>query len=185
MKTLIGKQTLWRSAVGAALAALVAGSALFGGAQPALAADPGDPPAREEGGALRLELAYRRLVVAADVQAVYLDHAPDVAERMQHRVDELAEQGEDVRELEAALDAFGGALAESQRHYEAARAILEAHAGFDAEGRVTDREQAAKTVRDAGRALRDARRSLKEGTIELGRAARDWRREHRPQPNEA
>lgn len=182
MKRLMGKKALWRMVV-----ALVLGSVLFVGATPILAAGGGAPPPQDgvdERIAPRLELAYQRLLLAADVHAVHLDHTADLAERVQEWIDFLAGEGEDVSDLQAALDAFKAAAAESEGYYQEAQTILEAHAGFDDEGRVIDREQAVETLRKAGQALRDARRTLKDGTIQLRRAFGEWRREHRPQPTE-
>lgn len=188
MKDSSGKKTFWRVAGNLALAAMVLSSALFVGVAPTLAAGDGAPPPQEgagERGAPRLEFAYLRLQHAAEDQALHLDHAREVADFVQEWIDTLSEQGEDVSELQAALDTFEAALAESEGYNEEARAILDTHAGFDDDGKVTDREQAGETLREAGRALREARRALKDGAIKLRRAIRDWRREHRPRPAES
>jgi hypothetical protein len=183
MKGLIGKKSLWQKLGSLALAALVVGGMVFAGAAPALAAGDGAPPLQEreeERPSPRLELLYQRLTLAADVQAVPLDHADDLAELAGRWIDYLAGQGEDVSELQVALDVFEAAAEEARGHHAEAVAILDEHAGFDDQGQVTDREQAIDTLREAGQSLRDARRALTDGTIVLRRAFGDWRREHRP-----
>lgn len=185
MKSLIGNKSLWRMLGSVTLVAIVLNSALFVGAAPTLAAGAGAPPVQEETGergSPRLEFAYLRLGHAAEDQALHLGHAGEVADFVQEWIDTLAEGGQDVSQLQAALDSFEAGLAEAQGHYEEAKAVLDAHAGFDDDGKVTDREQAAETLRQAGHSLRDSRRALKDGALELRRAVRDWRREHRPRP---
>jgi len=180
MNSLTRKSWLGRMVGSLALAAV-----MFAGAPPALAAGDAAPPVQEESGergAARLELAYLRLGHAAEEQALHLDHAADVADFVAEWIETLAGQGQDVSQLQAALDAFQAALAEAQEYHQEAEAILEVHSGFDENGKVTNREQAVETLRQAGRSLQDARRALKDGTIELRRAVRDWRREHRPEP---
>jgi hypothetical protein len=180
MNSLTRKSWLGRIVGSLALAALV-----FTSAAPALAAGDGAPPAQEESGergVARLELAYLRLQHAAEDQALHLDHAVDVADFVAEWIETLAGQGQDVSRLQAALDAFQAALAEAQGYHQQAEAVLEVHSGFDENGKVTDREQAVETLRQAGRSLQDARRALKDGAIELRRAVRDWRREHRLEP---
>ncbi len=187
MKGLTGNKSLWRKLGSLALVATVLSGVLFTGAAPALAAGEGAPPSQEEvgnRGAPRLEFAYLRLQHAAEDQAMHMGHAAEVSDFIQGWIDELAAGGEDVAKLQAALDAFEAKLAEAQGHYQAAKAVLDEHAGFDENGNVTDREAARETLRQAGRSLRDSRRALKDGAIELRHAIRDWVREQRPRQTE-
>ncbi len=188
MKSLTSSKSLWRKAANVALVTVVLGGVLFAGAAPTLAAGEGAPPTQEEVGervAPRLEFAYLRLQHAAEVQALHLSHAGEVADFVQGWIDELAAGGADVAELQAGLDAFEAKLVEAQDYYEAAKAVLDEHAGFDDAGKVIDREAARETLREAGHSLRDSRRALKDGAIELRRAIRDWVRDHRPRQAES
>jgi len=185
MQRVTGKQSFWRLAGNLVLAGLVVSSMLLVSAAPTWAAGEATPPGPEasaESANPRLERVYQRLLRAAQAQAGHLEQAGQAAQRAQEWIDKLAAEGKDVGELQAALANFEAALAGAQGYHQEAQAILETHAGFDDQGRVTDRAQALETVRDAGRALRDAHRTLKDGLIDLRRAVRDWRREHRPQP---
>jgi DNA repair exonuclease SbcCD ATPase subunit len=188
MQRVTGKRSLWRLAGNLALAGLVVSSMLLASAAPTRAAGEAIPPPQEasaESANPRLERVYQRLLRAAEAQARHLEQAGQAAQRAQEWIDKLAEEGKDVGELQAALADFEAALAEAQGFHQEAQATLEAHAGFDDQGQVTDRTQALETVRAAGRALRDAHRTLQDGLIDLRRAVRDWRREHRPQPASA
>ena len=187
MKRLTGKSLWWRVVGSVALAAMLLSSVMFAGATPTLAAGDDVPSVQEEfgeGRALRLEFAYLRLQHAVEDLALPLGHADEVADFVQGWIDELAAGGKDVSGLQAGLDAFVAKLDEARGHYEAAKAVLDEHAGFDEDGKVTDREAAGETLREAGRSLRDARRALKDGAIELRRAVRDWRHEQRPRPSD-
>ena len=160
MQRVTGKQSLWRLVGNLALAALVVSGLLLVSAAPTLAAGEAGPPAQEAGSERakpRLERAYQRLLRAAEAQAQHLERADEAVERMQARIDELAAQGKDVSELQAALDEFQVALAEAHSYHDQAQAILETHAGFDDQGRVTDPEQALETLRQAGQAMQIGR----------------------------
>jgi hypothetical protein len=72
--------------------------------------------------------------------------------------------------------------AAEQTHDEAA-ALIDAHLGFNAGGKVIDRQQALETVRNARAALREARQTLRDALRDLRDACRAWREDHpRPQP---
>lgn len=188
MKSLTENKSLWRKLGSLALVAVVLSGVLFASAAPTLAAGEGAPPPQEEVGerrAPRLEFAYLRLQHAAEDQALHLGHAAEVADFVQGWIDELAAGGEDVSGLQVALDAFEAKLAEAQGHYEAAKVVLDEHARFDEDGKVTDREAARETLREAGQSLEDARRALKDGATQLRRAILDWVRDHRPRQAES
>jgi flagellar biosynthesis chaperone FliJ len=188
MRGLNGKKSFWRSLRSLALAVVLLSSVLFVGAGPTFAAGESEPSPQEgttERGIPRLEFAYLRLQHAAEGQALHLEHAGEVADFVGDWSETLAEQGQDVSQLQAALDSFRARLAEAQGHYEEAKAVLDVHAGFDEDGVVVDREQARETLREAGRSLGDARRALKDAATQLRRAIRDWGREHRPRTAES
>jgi hypothetical protein len=185
MNRLAGNNAFLRTAANLALAVIVAGSALLVSGAPALAAGDEAPPVQnglDERPTIRLEFAYLRLQHAAEGLALHLDHAGEVADFIEEWIETLRDQGQNVSELEGALEAFEAALDEAQGFYEQAADVLNEHAGFDGNGKVSDRGQAVETVREAGRSLRDGRRALKEGVVDLRRAIRDWRRDHRPRP---
>jgi hypothetical protein len=99
--------------------------------------------------------------------------------KAQARIDDWKNQGKDTTALETALTALKGQIAAAQAAHDQAADILAAHAGFDDSGKVTDREQARQTVREAGESLRDAQLDLKEARLDLLKAVRDWRKSNR------
>jgi hypothetical protein len=177
----------WRPAmIGQALAkfqkagARIAMSALIGFgilAMPSasvLAAAPAVPPVQQGDGA-RLELLLKRLNLALDGQSQRLRLAGESADLVQEWIDLLNSDGKDTAPLQTALDQFNADLVEAQASHDEAARILGAHAGFDDDGKLTDRPQAIGTLRSAGRALRECHRSLVDATIHLRSAIVDWR----------
>jgi len=175
-----GKKSRWQSGVSIAAVSVAIIGLLFASVPVALAAQE-EPPDEERDRFMFVEHLYQRELHALEGQAMSLEFAGEVSATTEEWMQDLKEQGEDVADLEAALDAFEAGVASAQAFYDTASGLLAAHAGFDDDGQVTDREQAAETVREAGRALRDGHRALRDATVNFRRAVNDWRREHRGQ----
>mgnify|MGYP000554321194 CR=1 FL=1 len=129
-----------------------------------------------------LENALRRERNWLAHQRRVLDRATETADHLQELLQAARDEGKDVAPLEALLQAFRDRLDESREALDAAAAMLETPKGFDADGRVTDRQDARDTVVEAYRALSEAHRLLAQTVRDLRRDLRDWRREHRPRP---
>ena len=101
-------------------------------------------------------------------------------EWFQSMIDNAAEKGRDVASLQAALDAYEAALVASRPAYEALGQTFETHSGFDANGKVTDLEQAQATVKE----VREQAKALKEsmgGTFKaLREAVKAFRESNKP-----
>ena len=87
----------------------------------------------------------------------------------QGMIDKAAENGKDVSDLQAALDAYEAALTATRPQYEALGTVISAHAGFDADGKVTDAEQAKATLTE----VRDQMKVIKESMGETFKALRE------------
>ena len=131
----------------------------------------------------RLELVWVRLQRVYERQGHLLQRANMMVEKVQGIIDRLGENGKDVTALQAALDAFEGSLREAHSVYESATGIINAHAGFDAGGTVTDRDQALETVRELGEKLKEIRQLVGEPGKALREAIRAFRDAHRPTIN--
>ena len=70
--------------------------------------------------------------------------------KVQGLIDRAAQNGKDVSAVQAALAAFAAAVDDAKPVYESAQAIIDSHAGFVANGKVTASEQAQETVRAMG-----------------------------------
>lgn len=175
---------IWRAASVALAGALVAGAFVVLPATPVYA-DEGTPPnperSRDRGE--RLEQLFEREKDWLERQAGNLGKAEAVAEKLGGLIEKAKANGVDTGDLEAALASFESAIGSAKRSHEEAAAIIDAHAGFNGGGKVTDPDQALETVKSAGAALRQAAGTMKDAGQALREAVREWRQDHpRPQP---
>ena len=125
------------------------------GSTPATPA-PANPAAPQANGAVaiaRLERLYKVEQGVLERQATVLSNAERLISRAENIVQRLKARGLDTSKLEAALKDLKADLAQAQTDHDQAAGILATHAGFDAQGKVTDRQLARQTVVDAGKAI--------------------------------
>lgn len=128
-----------------------------------------DPPADREISNERLEKIWARELEAYNRLGGKFERSDEFVEKVQGLIDKAAENGRDVSAVQAALDAFEAAVGNARPIYESAREIINAHAGFDENGKVTDAAQAKETVR----ALGDKLKEIKSAMGGTGRALRE------------
>ncbi len=80
--------------------------------------------------------------------------------KFQEKIDKASSNGRDVTAAQAALDAFESALKSTKPIYDGMENIVNVHAGFDADGKVTDAVQAKSTVREVGGKLKEVKSSM-------------------------
>ena len=107
-------------------------------------ADDGTAAAGEGKG---LEKAFQYEQQWLSRQQERLSRAGEFAAKVQAFIDEQKAKGKDTAALEAALVAFNQQVAAAQGEHDNAASILSAHAGFDENGQVTNREAARETVK--------------------------------------
>jgi hypothetical protein len=134
--------------------------------------------AQPQAGETNLENLLMREQIALNNQRARLDNSAEVSVKTQELIDKLNAQGQDTTELVAALAAFETARAEAETSHAAAAGILAAPAGFDTDGKVTDRKAALETVRTAGQALRRAHLTITQATLDLRLAVREYIETH-------
>ena len=100
--------------------------------------------------------------------------------KFQARIDKASANGKDVTALQAALDAFESALKKSKPIYDSVDGLVSAHAGFDANGKVTDAEQAKSTVREVGEKLKEVKESMGGTGKALHEALKAFREANKP-----
>jgi len=158
-------------------AALTAGLALA----PAYAAgSPSGQVSPTPAGPVNQALAniYQREQSWLSVQTNTLADANTIAANGQNWINTLKGQGKDTTALETALAAFNGQVAAAQTAHDAAEGVLAAHAGFDANGAVTNGAEAAGTLRQAYQKLQQAHLSLVSAAVNLRLAIRTWINTH-------
>jgi hypothetical protein len=128
----------------------------------------------------KLEKAWaRQLQIYERIGKAFVDTDAKLA-KFQGRIDKAAENGKDVTELQAALDAYSAALKSAQPKYESMAGIVSTHAGFDAEGKVTDAEQARSTVEQMRTGLQDVKSTMGGTFKALREALKAFREANKP-----
>jgi hypothetical protein len=123
----------------------------------------------------RLEKRYDHLQDLILKQEKNISRLDDLIQKTQQRIDTLTGQGLDTSALQSALTAFEAKLPEIQNEHDAAGDILTVHAGFGADGSVTDIDSAHSTLLSARKALQSTRSTMRTSLSELRQAFRDFR----------
>ncbi len=131
--------------------------------------DESTPPENVAPSGERLEKAWERALKINERVGKKFERADALVEKIQTLIDKATADGKDTAAVQAALDAFGLAIEEARPLYNAAQSIVDAHEGFDADGKVTDAEKAAETIKSLGESLR----GIKDVTGESGKALRE------------
>lgn len=145
-------------------------------ASSAYAADENPPATVNE----KLEKMWARVLKVYERTGKAFEDTDAHIARFQGMIDKAADKGKDVSDLQAALDAYEAALTTTRPQYEALGAVIAAHAGFDADGKVTDAEQAKATLKE----VREQMKAIKEsmgGTFKaLREAVKAFREANKP-----
>jgi len=161
--------------VGVVLALAVA--VLFG-ATPALATTGTTDRAQGTKGpanSARLENLFERQQTLLTKQQERLAKAEQIATKAEEWIAKLQEEGKDTEALEEAFENFVAEVDKAEGHLATAASVLAAHAGFDADGQVTDKKQALKTVRDAGKAQRQFHLIIVKAVADFRHDVREFR----------
>jgi hypothetical protein len=124
----------------------------------------------------RLQNQYER-------QGKRLERIEGFTTRLQNRLDTAVENGKDVTSIQAALDVFKDANADAITIHQEGEAIINAHEGFDADGMITDRPEAVKTVESLSDVLRETRDTLRNPFRLLRDAIQAFRQANQPSDN--
>ncbi len=126
----------------------VSAAVLIFAAFPATSAYAADdaPPDTGELSNEKLEKIWGRQLQAYETLGSLFEDVDAHIAKFQERIDQAADKGKDVADLQAALDAYAAALKSAQPKYASMAGIVNAHAGFDEDGKVTDVEQAKSTM---------------------------------------
>ncbi len=167
------------------LIGLLVGAAAL--AIPAVAhAQPANPPAptaapntqsaqdRQANQAARLEKAYQAELKQVDAQTNRLSTVDARVQKFSDRIAALKAQIKDTSALENALNNFKTMLATAHTDHDSAASILKTHAGFDANGKVTNAQLARDTVQQALMLLRDVPQTLRPSLRDMLQAIRQF-----------
>ncbi len=159
----------------ALLVALVAVGMSFGSASAA--------PVPPSGGTAKAELALSRTYKAEQkrlkLQDARLKRATDYATKIDSLIAKLKAKGKDTAALEQAVAAFRSGIAQARAEWQADRATLATHAGFDADGKVSNADQARTTLKDAHSHIEQVRTIARATYEKLHTAIAAYRKAHR------
>lgn len=139
-----------------------------------------DPPTTDPTGQVtneKLEQVWARQLRTYE----RIGHTDEFIAKAQRLIDRAKANGKDVSALQAALDAFAANAKEAHPVYESMKGIVNAHQGFDANGKVTDPEKAKETVRAMHDKLQEIK-TIMDGTGKALREAIKAFREANPRP---
>lgn len=139
------------------------------------------PPAQEKGPSNeRLERIWARMNRRYERLGKFSDKTDKLAYRANKMIACLKEAGESTTELEAALKAYEAALKQAQPIYASGKDIVTSHQGFNANGKVTDVNQAKETLKRLGTKLGDTHVAMDGKARELIQLMKSIRKAHKP-----
>jgi len=174
---LFKKVALSAMVIAAGLAALP-----LSGVSAAGLSDENTPPTNPAPGNLRLQSRWVHEQLIYQRQGDELERASGFITWIQDLLNEANAKGWDTSAVQAALDAFSSVIPAAQSAHENGAAIIAAHAGFDASGKVTDRATAIQTAQSLNQVLKDTRSAMNGTGQALREAIRAFRQAHRPAP---
>ena len=138
--------------LGALIVALALAALPLASAYAAAQNDTATPPAPQDLATAnaRLELVFASQKYRVELIGLSIDNANILFTRAQKLIDRAKSNGKDVSAVQTAFDAYKAAFENGKPIYAQARAVLDTHTGFDANGKVTDAEQARTTVKSLG-----------------------------------
>lgn len=175
MKTILSKNMI----LAALTIALVLAALPLAGVFAAGQTDP-VPPVQGQISYERLERIWARMNRRYENLGNFFDKSDKLVEAAEKMIARLEERGESTAELEAALTAFQDALKNAHPIYESCKGIVNSHKGFDADGKVTDAEQAKETIKELGATFGEIKTAMNgtgKALIKLMKSIRD---SHRP-----
>lgn len=164
------------------LAAVLAGLTVFAFPAQATAApllQEETPPAPQNPGQIQnqrkdtLERIYQRELRFLEHINFDLSRISKISDRVDILISKLQERGIDPAPVQAALNEFIQQANSAAAPRDQAAAILAEHNGFNPQGKVTNVQDAAQTVRSAGALLRDAHRTFHDALHNLRVTIRD------------
>ncbi len=137
---------------------------------------PGNPISQKD----RLQNRFEREQKLLAAQGNRINRATNLADRAQNLIDRALAKGWPVEVLRTALADFKTALSSATQIHANASQILTAHAGFDANGNVTDVGQARQTVLSAAESLLEAHQTLVNAFDDLLKEIIHFRQQVKP-----
>lgn len=137
---------------------------------------PKTPQAAADRANNRLARLFQAALKLSERQGKALDRADTFSSKISDRIGKLKAAGKDPAALESALAQFKIKTDAARQKHAVAVGVLTARAGFNANGKVTNRAVARETLQSANPPLREARKLLAEGLKNLNDAVKGYRK---------
>jgi hypothetical protein len=141
------------------------------------------PQATPQGEKKSLDQVFQVEQKAHDHQGELITKAVTMSGKISELIARAKSNGKDTAALEKALSDFNTKIGEIRLAYDQTGKLIKEHKGFDAAGKVTDREQASKTVEEIHKGNQNVRRSLADAVKNLRTAGEDYRKAN-PRPTQ-
>jgi hypothetical protein len=126
-----------------------------------------------------LKYGLKVALIRLETQQNNLNTAQKAADVAAEFIQDEKAAGRDTSALETALANLRAKLDEAQTAHDQAAQILKDKAGFDADGNVTDPDQARETLQSARQSMQKAADALRDGRQAFQKAMRDYRQSKR------
>jgi hypothetical protein len=130
-----------------------------------------------------LDQVFQAEQKAHERQGEMITKAVSASSKFSELIARVKSNGKDTTALEKALADFNTKIGEIRLAYDRTGKQLKDHQGFDATGKVTDREQAMKTVEAIHKGNQEVRQSLAEAVKNLKSAGEEYRKAN-PRPTQ-
>ncbi len=111
----------------------------------------------------------------SNIQQEQLNRATQLATDVQNFINEQNTNGKNTTTLVTALATFNTQLTNAKKFHTTAANLISAHAGFDANGNVTNTPQAGQTIDSVRQPLLDAHRTLRQALRDLEQVVHAFR----------
>jgi len=175
--TMLFKKTILVALVAALTLATIPASSVF-------AAGTDETPTPLAQNHPRLEKIWARMNHRYERLGKFFDKSDVLAGKANKMIERLKEAGEPTAELEAALAAYQDAVKKAQPIYESCKGIIKSHKGFDADGKVTDAEQAKATIKELGAKFGEIHTAMDGKAKELIELMKSIHDAHKPASSE-
>jgi hypothetical protein len=130
-----------------------------------------------------LDQAFKLEQKAHEHQDELLTKAVTASSKISELIARAKSNGKDTSSLEKALADFNTKIGQIRLTYDQTGKLIKEHNGFDADGKVTDREQAMKTVEAVHKGNQDVRKSLAAAVKGFRSAGEEFRKAN-PRPTQ-
>lgn len=128
----------------------------------------------------QLEKAWAKQLKVYEMLGKAFENTDAQFAKAQELIDRATANGKDASAIQSALNAFKAAVEKSRPVYDGLTTLVNSHAGFDANGKVTDATQAKATVQSVRAKMQELKTSMDGTGKALREAVKAFRENNKP-----